>query len=134
MQNIENLSIDTRKYTLQTFLNKLNLHVSYDDLSVEEMSSFVQAIFLDIQHPCLVFADISNNLFLEKGPQIYSLFKFFKGDFKLSNVSILSFLNGFSYDDLPARFWNNFNDKEIKVNIFYKNTSEEFKLALLNNL
>lgn len=131
MFGIENLSIDKKKYILKNFLNKLELKEELS-FSNKELSSFIQDLFLDIQSdPTIIFADVDNNLFLEKGKQCYALLKFYEGKFPLTNLSILKNLEGLYYKDLPGKFYNYFNDFDLIVNVFYRNISEEFKLALL---
>jgi hypothetical protein len=79
-------------------------------------SKFIESLILGIPVPLIFFADVNSHLEIVDGSQrIRTLHHFLEGGLRLQGLEKLTYLNGYTYDELPVQRQNRIDDISLRA-------------------
>jgi len=102
----------------------------------KKASLLVESILLNIPIPVIYASeeeDSSWNI-VDGLQRLYSLKRFFENTFKLSGLDVLQELNGFKYEDLPAKAKRILNNGIIRIILIFHDSHPEIKYDIFMRL
>lgn len=102
----------------------------------ESASAYIESIFLGLIIPEIqVFEDYNTGEreIIDGQQRVLSLLKFYRGEYKLTNLKKFPELNGLYYNDLPIELKNIIKNFQVNVRVF-TNSDEMYKFLIFERL
>lgn len=99
-------------------------------------SLLIESLILDIPVPPIYLAEVVNSNesisyeVVDGRQRLTSILDFMNGEFKLRGLSLLSDLNGVSYNNLPNKYKDALDERTIRMTVIKKESDEATKLDL----
>lgn len=145
---------ETKEYTIELFVNKYSEGLDTDDNELfipdyqrddvwddKTKSRFIESLLMGLPIPYIFTSDVENEdeslngriEVIDGSQRLRTLYQFIKGDFLLSNLTVLSKLNGHSFNNLLPSRKRRFLRHPIRV-IELISTKEEVRRELFERI
>ena len=129
----------TVDYLVQAYRDDLFFVPDYQRLFIwpdRNRVAFIESVILGLPIPMLFVADMADGrLEIVDGAQrIQTLEQFMSGDLRLSGLSLLDALNGFSFGDLPVAQQRKFQTRALRIVVLEDGTSESIRQELFHRI
>ncbi|ARR01854.1 DUF262 domain protein [Campylobacter vicugnae] len=119
-------------------LIELNPDFQRDDdrWNEKQKSELIESILLGIPLPVFYLFQTSNGKrqVVDGRQRLHAIRQFYKGELKLSKLTILSELNGKKFSDLEPVLQNSFEDYQLEIYALLPPTNEDIKFNLFDRL